>query len=199
MTEEQALLAAIRAAPEDDLPRLVFADWLDEHRQPERAEFIRTSIHHQRSENGWMLQPHIHHKQSHLFVVPNLNPMWYLFRRGFVAEVRCRLSEWCGGEWRANRDLRPGQFVTAADVTPIIGIGPAVVAAHPVQVVTITDREPHAANFPYWREAELTVELFAALRDFAYEVPGAKYYATRELALASLSSAAIRWAKSQPR
>ena len=40
-TEERAFLAAIRAAPEDDLPRLVMADWLDEQHQPERAEFIR--------------------------------------------------------------------------------------------------------------------------------------------------------------
>ena len=35
------LLAAIRAMPEEDTPRLVYADWLDENGQPERAEFIR--------------------------------------------------------------------------------------------------------------------------------------------------------------
>lgn len=31
MTDEDALLAAILAAPDDDTPRLVFADWLDEN------------------------------------------------------------------------------------------------------------------------------------------------------------------------
>jgi uncharacterized protein (TIGR02996 family) len=36
-----ALLAAIVAEPEDDVPRLVFADWCDEHGDPARAEFIR--------------------------------------------------------------------------------------------------------------------------------------------------------------
>lgn len=41
MTEEQALLAAVRAAPDDDLPRLVYADWLDERGRGVRAEFIR--------------------------------------------------------------------------------------------------------------------------------------------------------------
>src|SRR5262245_9849748 len=41
MSDAPALLAAIRASPEDDAPRLVYADWLDEHGQPERAEFIR--------------------------------------------------------------------------------------------------------------------------------------------------------------
>lgn len=40
MTESH-LLAAILAAPEDDAPRLIYADWLEEHDQPERAEFIR--------------------------------------------------------------------------------------------------------------------------------------------------------------
>jgi len=41
MSDAAALLAAIRAAPEDDAPRLVYADWLEEHGQPEWAEFIR--------------------------------------------------------------------------------------------------------------------------------------------------------------
>jgi uncharacterized protein (TIGR02996 family) len=41
MTDEDALLAAIVAHPDDDTPRLVYADWLDEHGQPDRAEFIR--------------------------------------------------------------------------------------------------------------------------------------------------------------
>src|SRR5579884_1935214 len=39
--EDWAFLAAINAAPRDDAPRLIYADWLDEHGDPERAEFIR--------------------------------------------------------------------------------------------------------------------------------------------------------------
>ena len=41
MSEEEALIAAVCAAPDDDLPRLVYADYLEEHDRPERAEFIR--------------------------------------------------------------------------------------------------------------------------------------------------------------
>lgn len=37
-----ALRAAVLASPTDDLPRLVLADWLDEHSCPERADFIRS-------------------------------------------------------------------------------------------------------------------------------------------------------------
>jgi uncharacterized protein (TIGR02996 family) len=38
---EDAFLQDIIAHPDDDTPRLVFADWLDEHDQALRAEFIR--------------------------------------------------------------------------------------------------------------------------------------------------------------
>lgn len=41
MSTEAALVAAIRASPDDDVPRLVYADWLEENGQTERAEFIR--------------------------------------------------------------------------------------------------------------------------------------------------------------
>jgi uncharacterized protein (TIGR02996 family) len=41
MTQENAFLQAIIDAPDDEVPRLVFADWLEEHGDSERAEFIR--------------------------------------------------------------------------------------------------------------------------------------------------------------
>ena len=42
--DQAALLRAVIADPDDDLPRLVYADWLDEHGQDERAEFIRLHV-----------------------------------------------------------------------------------------------------------------------------------------------------------
>jgi uncharacterized protein (TIGR02996 family) len=44
MNDRLAFLRAIRANPDDDTARLAFADWLDEHDEPERAEFIRVQI-----------------------------------------------------------------------------------------------------------------------------------------------------------
>lgn len=41
MTTEQAFLASIAENVEDDAPRLIYADWLEERGQHERAEFIR--------------------------------------------------------------------------------------------------------------------------------------------------------------
>jgi uncharacterized protein (TIGR02996 family) len=42
--KELALLKAIASAPDDDLPRLVYADWLEERGREERARFIRLQI-----------------------------------------------------------------------------------------------------------------------------------------------------------
>lgn len=44
MIENEALLSAISADPDDDSLRLVYADWLEEHGQPDRARLIRVQI-----------------------------------------------------------------------------------------------------------------------------------------------------------
>jgi uncharacterized protein (TIGR02996 family) len=41
MTEEEALIAGIHANPLDDLPRLVYADWLDERNRFVEGEYLR--------------------------------------------------------------------------------------------------------------------------------------------------------------
>jgi uncharacterized protein (TIGR02996 family) len=41
MTDREAFIEAIAAEPADDTPRLAFADWLDEHGEGARAEFVR--------------------------------------------------------------------------------------------------------------------------------------------------------------
>src|SRR5262249_6205373 len=41
MSTEKSFLDAVCEAPDDDAPGLVFADWLEDNGQPERAELIR--------------------------------------------------------------------------------------------------------------------------------------------------------------
>jgi uncharacterized protein (TIGR02996 family) len=58
MSDEAALLAAILAHPEEDTPRLVYADWLDEQggvSNTDRAEYIRLEINFAREfpERRW--------------------------------------------------------------------------------------------------------------------------------------------------
>jgi uncharacterized protein (TIGR02996 family) len=44
MTDGEALFAAILAEPDEDTPRLVYADWLAENDEELRAEFIRVQV-----------------------------------------------------------------------------------------------------------------------------------------------------------
>ncbi len=44
MPDAESFIAAIAANPPDDLPRLVYADWLDENGDPARAAFIRDHV-----------------------------------------------------------------------------------------------------------------------------------------------------------
>jgi uncharacterized protein (TIGR02996 family) len=44
VTPDDAFLSAIIEAPDDDGPRLVYADYLEDYGQAERADFIRVQI-----------------------------------------------------------------------------------------------------------------------------------------------------------
>jgi uncharacterized protein (TIGR02996 family) len=89
-----AFLAAIRENPDDDLPRLIFADWLDEHDEPERAEFIRVQVELARTSKGSPQHEelarrskalHAAHAESWLAELPPLKGVtWRPFHRGFV-------------------------------------------------------------------------------------------------------------------
>jgi uncharacterized protein (TIGR02996 family) len=49
VTEHPGFLADIRANPDDDTPRLVYADWLEDNGDPDRATFIRVQCELARS------------------------------------------------------------------------------------------------------------------------------------------------------
>lgn len=44
MNDHDALLRAIGEHPEEDTPRLMYADWLEENGQTERADFVRNQV-----------------------------------------------------------------------------------------------------------------------------------------------------------
>ena len=58
MADDDAFLRLILDAPDDDGPRLLYADWLAEHGEPDRAEFIRLQCAHERGAAG--LAPALH-------------------------------------------------------------------------------------------------------------------------------------------
>ncbi len=103
MTERDALYAAVCEHPDDDTPRLVFADWLDEHNEGARAEFIRVQIEAERLPAGKkraakearateLLAAHENEWAEPIkrFVEKPLYGPAYVFRRGFVETVAVR-------------------------------------------------------------------------------------------------------------
>lgn len=112
----ELLLKAVVASSDDDLPRLVAADWLDEHDEPERAEFIRVQIERAKSD-----RPELEWREKALWNNPLFGPSWateacpavatldfgsslrtvavsgserVTFRRGFPFRVSCTAGEW---------------------------------------------------------------------------------------------------------
>jgi uncharacterized protein (TIGR02996 family) len=97
MHDEQAFLQAIRAEPEADAPRLVYADWLEERGDP-RGDFIRTQVlwHRTRQDGDWeAFRRHYRreHELSKQYKELWLAPLYQLkvsvasYDRGFVDSV----------------------------------------------------------------------------------------------------------------
>src|SRR5690242_12611585 len=95
MNQDEAFLHAIRENPGDDGPRLVYADWLDEHGQPERAEFIRVQCQLAPLEPDDDRYPALKHREFKLWGHHHrawsepLRPFTrsYSFHRGFADHV----------------------------------------------------------------------------------------------------------------
>jgi uncharacterized protein (TIGR02996 family) len=115
MSDEEALLKAIIAHPGDDTPRLIYADWLEEHDEPLRADFIRTQVRITASTAADPEYPNLLEHYAEIlpscvnanFPMPKLPPGFAFsndeieianLNRGFVSSVR--------GAW-ASKDLPP--------------------------------------------------------------------------------------------
>src|SRR5689334_19357683 len=94
MTDADDFLAAIIDRPDDDLPRLVFADFLEESGDADRAEFIRVQCELARLPAGHPDRPALAAREEELLRANR--PRWVVpasrlaqqFRRGFVEVVR---------------------------------------------------------------------------------------------------------------
>jgi uncharacterized protein (TIGR02996 family) len=83
MNDQTALLRAICENPDDDTVRLAYADWLEEHDDPTRADFIRTQIEFARTSPGDPLYRYVRWR--------NL-----AFEKRYTAELRRELPVWPG-------------------------------------------------------------------------------------------------------
>jgi uncharacterized protein (TIGR02996 family) len=100
VTTGDALYVAILANPADDLPRLVYADWLEEHGDAERAKFIRIQIELARPDPPAQLWDEFFHRlqirrDEYALLYHHRKADWSIprlrggqtFNRGFVDEV----------------------------------------------------------------------------------------------------------------
>lgn len=125
MSDATALLAAIRAAPEDDAPRLVYADWLEEHGQPERAEFIRVQCELARRDSLALRQreAELTARYCEVFAGSLASPgIRFQFHRGFIAGFgHTGLFMYLGGSSWANSLFRffPDGLVLSATTSEL--------------------------------------------------------------------------------
>ncbi len=110
MTDRDALLAAIIAAPDEDVPRLAFADCIEEDGEGDRAEFIRAHIESDRlcrrpAKGGYAVGlrnprgKQLSERANEL--LGQFEPQWFPyphtyvhFDRGFAHRVRLSASDW---------------------------------------------------------------------------------------------------------
>ena len=127
MSDEAALLTAIA----EDTPRLMYADWLQEHGRPVRAEFIRVQIDIARKDHlpRAILNRYVDLFKRNQELIDDhraelLGPLVALpadarveFRRGFVSEVTVSFRALVNHE-RALFDSRPRPRIILSDTVP---------------------------------------------------------------------------------
>jgi uncharacterized protein (TIGR02996 family) len=125
--ENPALLAAIVAHPDEDTPRLMYADWLDENGDPARAEFIRLHIE-------WDRRP------------PYSPP---------AADLRARLiAAWESAGLNETPNIYERGFISAApffSLDDLCESAPLTFARNPIRVVYAAQSEALDGD-PGWRD-----------------------------------------------
>jgi uncharacterized protein (TIGR02996 family) len=158
VSDEDALLAAVCADPDADLPRLVTADWYDDHGQPERAEFIRLQCEIARAKAG-----------GQRVSCQALERETKLLKR----HLRKIHPGYCSADPERGHWVRG--FLHMATVSRRFQDALPLIATHPVQQVTLIDRQ-----------AVLNIDAVAGLRQlrglkvdvYRLSVDEARYLAT---------------------
>lgn len=134
MVENPELYAAIVANPREDTPRLAYADWLDEHGDPDRARFVRLQYEIEKL-------PPIGAKASKArkeeeALLKAYGDAWagkagrlvsqYRFRRGFVESVDVLASSFLenGERLLTFAPIREVRFLTLGALVPALAASP---------------------------------------------------------------------------
>src|SRR5262245_38802039 len=106
-THRDAFLRAIAETPDDDAPRLIFADWLDDHGEHDRAELIRLQCRCARLDRRDPRASDLHARAQELVAAHKLR--WapaLAARQGVYVTFRRGLLDYLGGDDLTDDDLR---------------------------------------------------------------------------------------------
>jgi uncharacterized protein (TIGR02996 family) len=130
VSDREALLRAIIEDPDDDAPRLIYADWLDEHGNADRAEFIRLQCDIYSTpmpEKHWSALVDRartllgNNEKLWMQELPDRTPSWSTgpFYRGFIRQAKFESWSVLEGNWEELFAATPLTFVTVQTITPI--------------------------------------------------------------------------------
>ena len=128
MSDRDSFLAAIVGRPDDDLPRLIYADYLDERGESPRAEFIRLQCAAARGDTvppGRIFELEDQHHEE--WLAPLGRGVYYAqFRRGFAEHVVMTARDFVhdGDAIRAQTPLRGVALLGAGRVLARLLAGP---------------------------------------------------------------------------
>jgi uncharacterized protein (TIGR02996 family) len=145
MTDDgEALLRAICEQPWEDTPRLMYADWLEENGQPERAEFIRLQIELATMARNEQWKTPQYDRASEL--QRKWDPTEHQIKVKVAKKPKhpwsAKLPTAVGVEWQPwyTRGFR--NAVTFSSMKPVRAHADAVMAASPVDDVTVKRLQP---------------------------------------------------------
>lgn len=200
-----ALLEDILEHPGDNTPRLVYADWLDDNGDPERAGFIRLQIRMAAgaaSDDDTFAELGLLEAHGGRWAAPLAEVF------GLVGRSLYGYGGGFGVSWEWRRGFVTKIALTLADFEAHAA---AIFSAHPVEEVVLTDRKPYpaellitvhdnSARYPGWyllrggdndRPRSVPEHLFRWLNPARrYTSNWADYYSTAD-ALADLSRACV--------
>ncbi len=135
--DEAALLKAVRADRNNDLPRLVYADYLDDHGRPERAELIRLQCEHERLHPDRVRLTH----RGHMLRIERRERIEQLLRahgRGWLRELPKWAVEGWTPVWTGGEPFRRG-FIESFDpsASAFVRNGPQLLDRMPVRCLRL--------------------------------------------------------------
>ena len=144
MSTADALLRAVIDRPDDDLPRLAYADALDESGDTARAEFVRAQVELARRPDHDPARPALEDREHDLLAAHEADWLGELVGPARPPEPRVTSRALPGGQTRVTTAYRRVPRVVewgwdrgfvrevAADPFSLVELGPALFAAHPL-------------------------------------------------------------------